>query len=57
MSGQPITGSSYVPGGKIIAVIDTTTTIGSIEYNLDFATGLSYQLVTGTAADVTISFS
>jgi hypothetical protein len=43
--------------GTVLAVIDTTSQITVLDYYLDFAVGLSYALATGTAADVTISFS
>jgi hypothetical protein len=48
---------NIVASGKVIAVIDTTTNVGVLNYDLDFATGLSYTMGTGTAADVTVSYS
>ena len=41
----------------VIAVIDTTQNVGTLKFQLDFASGLAYALATGTAADVTISYS
>jgi hypothetical protein len=42
--------------GAVIAVIDTTVAPGSIPYDLAFATGLSYAMATGSAADITLTF-
>lgn len=42
--------------GKVIAVIDCSGATQVLDYYLDFAIGLSYQLAGGNA-DVTVSFS
>lgn len=42
--------------GTVIAVIDTTSTIGALAYNLAFATGLSASIAAGTSADVTVVY-
>lgn len=39
-----------------IAVIDVTSAVGAIPYNLAFANGLTYALATGSAADVTFVY-
>jgi hypothetical protein len=41
--------------GTTLAVIDTTSAVTTLLYNVAFSTGLSASLATGTAADVTIS--
>jgi hypothetical protein len=45
-----------VGSGTKIATIDTTSNIGDIEYNIQFGTGLTIVLATGTAADITIAY-
>lgn len=42
---------------KPIATIDTTIQPGTFSYFGDFKNGLAYALASGTAADITISFS
>lgn len=42
--------------GTIIGIIDTTASGGSLDYELDFKTGLTLVLVGGLAADVTVIF-
>jgi hypothetical protein len=41
----------------VIAVIDTTSQVGTLRFMLDFKSGLAYALAAGTAADITISYS
>jgi hypothetical protein len=48
---------NIVAAGTIIATIDTTSAVGTLELMVDFKTGLSYNLATGTAANITASFS
>jgi hypothetical protein len=43
--------------GTTIAVIDTTAQVGALLLDVWFQTGLSYSLATGTAADVTLSWT
>ena len=47
---------STTGSGTVIAVIDTTNAGGSFDYELDFATGLTLVLASGTAADITVIF-
>lgn len=42
-------------GGTVIAVIDTTSALGTFLYDLLAFTGLFAVLATGTAADITIA--
>lgn len=42
--------------GTVIAVIDTTTALGTIPYDIIYNTGLTIVLATGTAADVTVAY-
>src|SRR5690348_4762623 len=43
--------------GNTIAVIDTTTAVGTLIYDVVVNAGLTYVLNTGTAADVTIAWA
>lgn len=43
--------------GTILAVIDTTASIGTIQYNLKFSIGLTVVTATGTAANLTVMYS
>lgn len=43
--------------GTVIAVIDTTSEIGAMEYDLAFTTGLTIVTATGTPADLTVVYS
>jgi hypothetical protein len=43
--------------GTIIAVIDTTSQIQTLLYDLQFTTGLTAVVAAGTAADITISWA
>lgn len=44
--------------GPVIAVIDTTTGVGSINFDeANFDTGLTAVMANGTAADVTVVFA
>ena len=43
-------------GGTVIAVIDTTSTPGLWEFDVQFLVGLFYVLAAGTPADITFSF-
>lgn len=42
--------------GTIIAVVDTTSNVGCLTYNLGFATGLTIVTATGTAPDMTVTY-
>jgi hypothetical protein len=42
--------------GAVIAVIDTTATVGQLQFDIQFLNGLFYVLAAGTAADLTFSF-
>jgi hypothetical protein len=42
--------------GTVIAVIDTTAQIQTLNFDVSFSTGLSFALAGGTAADVTIGW-
>lgn len=42
--------------GTIIAVIDTTSTIATLFYDLQFYNGLTAVTAAGTAADITITW-
>ena len=42
--------------GKIIATIDTTTSLGNFDFNVVCMKGLFAKLATGTAADITIIY-
>jgi hypothetical protein len=42
--------------GTTIAVIDTTQQVQTLVFDAYFATGLSFSMATGTAADVTINY-
>ncbi len=41
---------------NVVAVIDTTSALGAISYNLSLTNGLTYAMATGSAADVTIVY-
>lgn len=43
--------------GTVIAVIDTTSQIQVLNYDIGFSTGLTVVMATGTAGDVTISYA
>lgn len=43
--------------GTVIAVIDTTSVVGDITYDLTFKTGLTVVSATGTGADITVVWS
>lgn len=43
--------------GTIIAVIDTTSSLGALVYNCQFKNGLTIASATGTGADLTIVWS
>ena len=43
--------------GTKIATIDTTVTYGPLIYDANFLTGLTIVLATGTAADITVSWT
>jgi hypothetical protein len=43
--------------GTIIAVIDTTAQVQTLIYDVQFNTGLTVVVATGTAADITISWA
>lgn len=42
--------------GTKIATIDSVTTIGTLLYDVEFATGLTIVIATGTAADITVCY-
>lgn len=42
--------------GTKIATIDTTQNVGTLGYDIQFSTGLTAVMGTGTAADITVSF-
>ncbi len=42
--------------GMVIAVIDTTASISTLEYSLVFSTGLTVVTAAGTAADITVIY-
>jgi hypothetical protein len=42
--------------GTVIAVIDTTSQIQTLVFDIYFTTGLSFAIASGTAADVTIGW-
>lgn len=42
--------------GTTIATIDSTVTTGAFVYNVAFATGLTFVLGTGTAANITVCY-
>ena len=44
-------------GSTTLAVIDTTAGVGTLTYDIQFQVGLTAALASGTAADVTISFT
>lgn len=45
-----------VANAKLIGTIDTTTTVGSIDYNLNLSSGLVVVTATGTASDATVVY-
>ncbi len=47
---------SLAGSGTKIATIDTTLTIGTLEYDLKFATGLTLVIAGGTAVDLTVTY-
>lgn len=42
--------------GTVIGVLDTTTSLQAIEYDLDFQTGLTIVTATGSAPDITVVY-
>ena len=42
--------------GTILAVIDPTQNLATLEFDAAFQTGLTIVLATGTAADITVSY-
>ena len=45
-----------VGSGTVIALIDTTSNVQTLIYDLQFLTGLTAVIAAGTAADVTITW-
>jgi hypothetical protein len=43
--------------GTVIAVIDTTSQIQTLLFDIGFTTGLTIVTATGTAADITVSWA
>ena len=43
--------------GAVIAVIDTTASLGTLRYDVVFSTGLTVVTASGTAADLTVSYT
>lgn len=48
--------ATIADGTTTIAVIDTTSTVGTLEYNIRCATSLVVTLASGTAADITVTW-
>ena len=47
---------TLLDGGTTLAIIDTTSALGTIPYMCDFLTNLTAVLGTGSAADITVVF-
>jgi hypothetical protein len=56
-SGNTITVyDNTAASGTIIAVIDPTAQLVTLNYDVGFTTGLTVVLASGTAADITVSY-
>jgi hypothetical protein len=48
---------STTASGTVLAVIDTTANVGTLIYNAPYANGITIVTATGTAGDLTVTFS
>jgi hypothetical protein len=56
-TGNTITVYDNTSGsGTVIAVIDPTVQLVTLNYDVGFSTGLTVVLASGTAADITVSY-
>lgn len=56
-SGNTLTLYDSTSGsGTVLAVVDATQNVASLTYDVNFTTGLTAVLATGTAADVSLSW-